>query len=157
MSERIFLTREGYERLRKELKTLKGSKRREIANALESARLLGDLSENAEYDSAKQSQDINEKRIYELEKKLSHASILEDEKISADKVYIGAKLKLTDLNSKEEIDYMLVAEDEADFAQGRISISSPVGRALLGKKKGEVVNIKIPAGSLKYKITDISR
>jgi len=157
MSEHIFLTREGYEKLRKELKTLKGSKRREIANALEKARLLGDLSENAEYDSAKQSQDINEKRIYELEKKLSQARILEDEKISADKVYIGAKLKLTDLDSKEEIDYMLVAEDEADFAQGRISISSPVGRALLGKKKGEVVNIKIPAGSLKYKITDISR
>lgn len=157
MSERIFLTREGYEKLTKELRILKGSKRREIAAALEKARLLGDLSENAEYDSAKQSQDINEKRIYELEKKLSQARILEDEKISADKAYIGAKLKLTDLDSKEEIDYMLVAEDEADFAQGRISISSPVGRALLGKKKDEVVNIKIPAGSLKYKIISISR
>ena len=157
MSERIFFTREGYEKLRNELKALKGSKRREIADALEKARLLGDLSENAEYDSAKQSQDINEKRIYELERKLSQAQILDNEKISADKAYVGAKLKLSDLGSKEEIDYMLVAEDEADFAQGRISISSPVGRALLGKKKGEIIHIKVPAGTLKYKIIDISR
>lgn len=157
MSERIFLTREGYERFRKELKALKGSKRREIANALENARLLGDLSENAEYESAKQLQEVNEKRIYELEKKLSQARILDYENISTDKAYIGAKLKLSDLGSKEEIDYMLVTEDEADFAQGKISISSPVGKALLAKKKGEIVNIKVPAGLLRYKIIDISR
>jgi len=151
------LTKQGYEKLRKELKALKGVKRREIADALEKARLLGDLSENAEYDAAKQEQAINEGRIYELETRLSRARIIEDENISKDKVYIGARVRLIDSESNEEIEYMLVTEDEADFNQGKISISSPVGKALLGKKKGEVVNIRIPAGALKYKIIKISR
>ena len=157
MSEALFLTKDGYERLRKELKDLKGRKRREIADALEEARSLGDLSENAEYESAKQSQDINEKRISELEDKLARARILEKENISSDRAYIGAILKLEDLDSGEEIVYKLVAEDEADFKEGRISISSPVDKALLGKEKGEIVNIKIPAGRLNYRITAISR
>jgi len=157
MSGGIYFTKDGYEKFKKELKKLKGAKRREIANALEKARLLGDLSENAEYDSAKLSQDINERRISELEQKLAQARILEDEPISKDKVYVGAKVRLLDMDSKEEIVYMLVAEDEADFSKGKIAISSPVGRALLGKKKGEVVNIKIPAGALRYKIIGISR
>jgi len=157
MSEGIFLTRAGYEKFREELKKLRGLKRREIADALEKARHMGDLSENAEYDTAKQSQDINERKINELEKKLSQARILDNENISSDKAYVGAKLKLADMESEEEIHYMLVTEDEADFSQGKISISSPVGKALLGKKKGEIVNIKIPAGILKYKVMDISR
>ena len=151
------MTKQGYEKLGKELKALKGVKRREIADALEKARLLGDLSENAEYDAAKQEQAINEGRIYELETRLSRARIIEDENISKHKVYIGARVRLIDSESKEEIEYMLVTEDEADFSQGKISISSPVGKALLGKKKGEVVNIRIPAGALKYKIIKISR
>lgn len=157
MSEGVFLTKQGYEKLRKELKALKGIKRRGIADALEKARLLGDLSENAEYDAAKQDQAINEGRIYELETRLSRARIIEDENISKDKAYIGARVKLIDSESNEEIEYMLVTEDEADFSQGKISIASPVGKALLGKKKGEVVNIRIPAGALKYKIIKISR
>ena len=157
MSDNIFLTKQGYEKLRKELKALRGTKRREIADALEKARLLGDLSENAEYDAAKQSQDINEKRIYELEHKLGRARILDNEDIPKDKAYVGAKVTLLDADSKEEIVYMLVAEDEADFGQGKISLSSPVGKALLGKKKGEIVNIKVPAGTLRYKIMHISR
>jgi len=157
MSDSVFLTKNGYEKLKDKLKMLRGSKRREIADALEKARLLGDLSENAEYESAKQSQDINEKRIHELESKLSMARILENENISTDKAYIGAVLRLKDLDSKEEIIYKLVAEDEADFAEGKISISSPVGKALLGKEKGNIINIRVPAGILKYKITNISR
>ncbi len=157
MSKGVFLTKQGFEKLKNELKVLKSKKRREIANALEKARALGDLSENAEYDSAKQSFDINEKRIAELEDKLARARILENESISSDKAYVGAKVKLQDLDSKENIEYFLVAEDEADFAKGKISISSPVGRSLLGKEKGEVVNIKIPAGTLRYKIVKISR
>lgn len=157
MAENIFLSREGYEKLKNELKKLRGAKRREIANTLEKARQFGDLSENAEYDSAKQSQDINEKRIHELEKKLSQARIIENENISTDKAYIGAKVKLEDIDNKEEILYTLVSEDEADFSQGKISISSPVGNALLGREKGEIVSIKVPAGTLKYKIIDISR
>ncbi|MBU1062170.1 MAG: transcription elongation factor GreA [Candidatus Omnitrophica bacterium] len=157
MSESVYLTKEGYEKLTKQLKTLKGTKRREIASQLEKARLLGDLSENAEYDSAKLAQDINEKRINELERKLAAAKIIQNEAISIDKAYVGAKVKLSDLDSKEEIEYMLVTEDEADFSEGKISISSPVGKAILGKKKEEIVNIKIPAGTLKYKIVDICR
>ena len=157
MSEVTFLTKDGYQRLKKELKALRGSKRREIAAALEKARLLGDLSETAEYESAKQAQDVNEKRIHELENKLAMARIIEDENIASDKAYIGAKVILTDLDSREEIEYTLVAEDEADFAQGKISISSPVGKALLGKEKGDVVSIRVPAGSLKYEIKGISR
>ena len=157
MSEYVFLTQKGYEKLMKELGILKGPKRREIASALEKARALGDLSENAEYDSAKQAFDINENRISELQDKLARARILENENISSDKAYIGAKVKLQDLDSKKNLEYVLVTEDEADFSKGRISISSPVGKSLLGKKNGEIVNIKIPAGTLRYKITDISR
>jgi transcription elongation factor GreA len=157
MGEGTFLTREGCDRLKEELKILKTVKRKEIANALETARQMGDLSENAEYDSAKQSQSINEKRINELEEKILTARILDNESISSDKAYIGAKLKLMDIDSKEEMNYMLVTEDEADYAGGRISISSPVGKALLGCKIGDIANIKIPAGVLKYKILNISR
>ncbi|MDP2921749.1 MAG: transcription elongation factor GreA [Candidatus Omnitrophota bacterium] len=157
MSEGTFLTRDGCDKLKDELKTLKTVKRKEIAVALEKARQMGDLSENAEYDSAKQSQAINEKRIRELEQKILTARILDNENISSDKAYIGATLKLVDIDSKEEIQYMLVTEDEADYAQGKISISSPVGRALLGCKIGDIVNIKVPAGALKYKIIAISR
>ena len=157
MSEGTFLTRDGCDKLKEELKILKTVKRREIANALDKARQLGDLSENAEYDSAKQSQAINEKRIRELEEKILTARILDNENIASDKAYIGAKLKLLDIDSKEEIQYMLVTEDVADYAAGKISISSPVGKALLGCKIGDIANIKIPAGVLKYKILKISR
>ena len=157
MSEGTFLTRDGCDKLKEELKILKTVKRKEIANALDKARQLGDLSENAEYESAKQSQAINEKRIRELEDKILTARILDNESISSDKAYIGAKLKLLDIDSKEEILYMLVTEDEADYAAGKISISSPVGKALLGCKIGDIANIKVPAGVLKYKILEISR
>ncbi|MFH1478712.1 MAG: transcription elongation factor GreA [Candidatus Omnitrophota bacterium] len=157
MSDVIYFTRGGIEKVKEELKLLKGKKRREIAEAIDKARALGDLSENAEYESAKLSQSLNEKRINELEDKLGRAKILDNEAISSDKAYIGAKLKLEDLDSKEEINYMLVTEDEADFDTGKISISSPVGKALLGNKIGDIVNIKVPSGFLRYKITDISR
>ena len=157
MADKVFLTKAGFNKLMEDLKYLKTKKRREIASALDHARQLGDLSENAEYDSAKQAQDVNEKRIAELEFKLSRGKIIDDVKISSDKVYIGAKVKLKDLDSKEDIDYMLVTEDEADFAQGKISITSPVGKALLGKKKGDIAQIKVPAGMLKYKVIKISR
>ncbi|MBU1147490.1 MAG: transcription elongation factor GreA [Candidatus Omnitrophica bacterium] len=157
MSENIFLTREGHTKLIERLKFLKNAKRREIADALHKARAMGDLSENAEYDAAKQDQAINEKRISELEQKLMNARFIENENFPKDKAYIGATIKLVDIDSKEEISYALVSEDEADFGQGKISTSSPVGKALLGKKKGEIVHIRIPAGTLKYKITEISR
>lgn len=157
MSDTVFFTREGYEKLKKQLEELKGPRRREIAASLEKARLLGDLSENAEYDSAKQAQAVNEKRISELTNKLVRARIIEGENLSTDKAYVGVVVKLKDMDSSEEIIYRLVAEDEADFEAGKISISSPVGKALLGKKRGEIASINVPAGILRYKIIDISR
>jgi transcription elongation factor GreA len=153
----IYLSREGYEKLREELDYLKTSKRRELSKAIGEARAHGDISENAEYDAAKEAQGLNEKKITELEGKLARAKILEEEGIPTDEVLIGAKVKLKDMESGEELEYTLVAEEEADYAQGKISTSSPVGSGLLNHKENETVKIKIPAGTLRYKILKISR
>lgn len=156
-NEEVYLTQEGYEKLSKELADLKGPKRRQIAQAIEHARQLGDISENAEYESAKNAQLINEKRIAELESQLSYARIIEHDAMPADEVRIGAKVKLQDLEFKDEFEYILVGEAEADFDTGKISIASPVGRALLGRKAGDEVEVKAPARLLRYKILAISR
>jgi transcription elongation factor GreA len=153
----VYLTREGYEKLRKELDFLKTKKRRELAEAIGIARAHGDLSENAEYDAAKEAQGMNEKRISELEDKLSRAKMLDDEDIAKDQVLIGAKVELKDIKSGEKIVYTLVAEEEADYEQNKISVTSPVGKGLLGKKVKDTAEIQIPAGVLKYKILKISR
>ena len=153
----IFLTQEGYEKLKAELDHLKNVKRKEIAKALEYARSLGDLSENAEYTAAQEAYASNEKKIAELEEKLTRVRIIDNENISYDKVYIGAKVLLKDLASDEELEYTLVSPEEADFSEGKISVTSPVGKALLGHKVEEIVEIKVPAGVLKYKILKISR
>jgi transcription elongation factor GreA len=153
----VYLTRQGYEKLREELESLKTVRRRELSKEIEKARAHGDLSENAEYDAAKEAQALNEKRIAELEEKLARARILDDENIPKDEVLIGATVKLKDLDSKDVLEYTLVSEVEADFSQGKISITSPVGKGLLGHKENETVEIKIPAGILRYKILKISR
>ena len=153
----IYLTREGYQKLMEGLEFLKTVKRRELSKAVGEARAHGDLSENAEYDAAKEAQALNEKRIAELEEKLSRGRILDDENIPKDEVLIGATVRLKDLDSEEELEYTLVSEVEADYAQGKISISSPVGQGLLGHKENEIVEIKTPAGTLRYKILKISR
>jgi transcription elongation factor GreA len=153
----VYLSREGYEKLREELELLKTVRRREISRAIGEARAHGDLSENAEYDAAKDAQAHNEKRVFELEQTLSHARILEDENIPADQVLIGATVRLQDLDSGEEFDYTFVSEEEADFGQNKISITSPVGSGLLGHKENESVEIKVPAGILRYKVIKISR
>ncbi len=153
----VFFTRGGFEKLKKELDYLTNVKRRELSKEIERARGFGDISENAEYDAAKEALALNEQRILGLQDKLSRARIIEDENIPKDKVYIGAKVQLLDLNSNEELDYTLVAEDEADYFSGKISISSPVGKGLLGHKIGEIVNVPVPAGILKYKILNITR
>jgi transcription elongation factor GreA len=153
----VYLTPEGYEKLRKELKFLKTTKRRKLSKAIGDARAHGDISENAEYDAAKEAQGLNEKKIAELETELSNAQILDDTNIPKDEALIGATVKLKDLGSKEEVQYTLVSELEADFSQGKISVTSPVGKGLLGHKKNEIVKIEVPAGILKYKILKISR
>ena len=152
-----YLTPEGYEKLRKKLEDLRTTKRRKLAKAIGEARAHGDISENAEYDAAKDAQGMNEKKIAELEESLSNSQILDDTKIAKDEALIGATVKLKDLDSGEELEYMLVAELEADFAQNKISVTSPVGKGLLGHKVKETVEIQVPAGTLKYKILKISR
>jgi transcription elongation factor GreA len=156
MSGDIYLTQEGYEKLVNELEYLKTTKRRALAKAIGEARAYGDISENAEYDAAKDAQAHNEKEIAELEDKLARVRIL-DKNIPKDEVLIGAKVKLMDMDTQEELEYTLVSELEADYEQGKISVSSPVGAGLLGHKVNQIAEIKIPAGTLKYKIIGISR
>jgi transcription elongation factor GreA len=153
----IYLTRKGYEKLIEELECLRTVKRRQLSWAVGQARSHGDISENAEYDAAKEAQGLNEKRIAELGQKLSSCRIIEDEDISKDEVLIGATVKLKDTDSQEELEYTLVSEEEADYEENKISVSSPVGSGLLGHKVGDIAAIKIPAGTLKYKILSISR
>ena len=155
--DEIYLTQKGFEQLKGELDELKTTKRRQIAAQLARARSMGDLSENAEYDAAKEAQAHLEKRIAELESKLSRARIIENENIPSDKVYIGARVKLVDDDTGEESEYILVSAPEADYAQNKLSIESPIGKALMGHALGEIVEIKVPAGLLKYKIASISR
>ncbi len=153
----IYLTQEGYEKLREELEYLERTKRRQIAKALEHARSLGDLSENAEYDAAKNEQAHCEKRIADLKEKLSRTKILGQGDVPKDQVFIGAKVGLTDLDTQEELEYLLVSKEEADYDHGKISIDSPVGKALMQRKIEDVVEIKVPAGIIRYKITKITR
>ncbi len=155
--DEIYLTRGGYEKLVNELDVLKKEKRKQLSKAVGEARAHGDISENAEYDAAKEAQGLNEKRIAELEYKLARARIIDYENISKDEVLIGAKVKIRDLDSQEELEYVLVSETEADYSAGKISVNSPVGAALLNHKENDVVDIKVPAGVLRYEILEISR
>ena len=153
----VYLTKKGYQKLYEDLEYLKKVKRREISRAIGLAREHGDLGENAEYDAAKDAQAHTERRIAELEEKLSGARIIEDEDLPSDQVLIGATVKLKDLDAQEEFEYMLVSAEEADFEQNKISVSSPIGQGLMGRKAGETVAIKVPRGTLNYKILAISR
>ena len=157
MSDRIPMTREGYEKLVKDLETLKTTKRREIADDIAKARAFGDLKENAEYDAAKNSQAMNEKRISDLQEKLVNVQIIDEIKIPKDQIFIGAKVLLKDLKNQDEFTYSIVPQDEADFDEGKISVTSPIAKGLLGLKVGDTAEIKIPAGVLKYKVLKISR
>ncbi|MGE5279457.1 MAG: transcription elongation factor GreA [Deltaproteobacteria bacterium] len=153
----IFLSQKGYEALSHELDELKGPRRRAIAAQLAKARAMGDLSENAEYDAAKEAQAQLERRIVELEGKLAHARIIENEDIPSDKVYVGATVHLCDLDTDEPCVYTVVSPPEANYDENRISIESPIGKALLGHGEGDVLDIDVPAGTLRYKILKITR
>jgi len=157
MESGSYLTKAGYEKLNKELEHLKTVKRRALSKAIGEARSHGDISENAEYDAAKEAQGLNEKRIAELENKLATSQIIDEEHMSSDQVLVGATVKLVDVKSGREITYTLVAEEEADYSQGKISVSSPVGGGLMNHKEGDMVEIKVPAGIIKYKVLKISR
>ena len=155
--DEIYLTRSGYEKLIKELDVLKKEKRKQLSKAIGEARGHGDISENAEYDAAKDAQALNEKRIAELEYKLTRARIIDYEDIPKDEVLIGATVRLKDLDSQEVLEYTLVSETEADYDEGKISVTSPVGAALLNHKEKDIVEIKVPAGILRYEVLKISR
>lgn len=154
---KITLTRDGYNKMVEKLEYLKGPKRRQLAEEIGKARALGDLSENAEYDAARDAQGMNEKQISELEDILGRARIIDDSQMSRDEALLGATVKLKDLNNGESLEYMLVAEEESDYDMNKISVTSPVGKALLGRKAGETVEIKVPACLLRYEILEISR
>jgi len=157
MSQEVYLTRAGYEKLLNELEQLQNVERRKISKAIGEARLQGDISENAEYDAAKDAQAHCEARIAELEMKLANVRIIEDQNIPADKIYIGAIVTVNDLNDSEELRYMLVSPEEADFEANKLSILSPVGQGLMGHAIGDEVAIDVPAGQMRYKILKIER
>ena len=153
----IKLTRAGLKKMQKELRYLKEDRRPIIIDAIATAREKGDLKENAEYDAAKEAQGVLEGRIAKLETVISDVDILDDKDIDASKAFLGATVELKDKKRKREIQYMLVSKEEADFEEGKISIESPVGKALLGKSVGDSVEVTIPAGTLAYEIIAISR
>jgi transcription elongation factor GreA len=154
---KVYLTRERLVELEAELHELKLKGRSEIAQKIADARSYGDLSENAEYDAAKEAQQHLELRISKLQETLSRAQILESSDLPNDKVYILSLVKLKDLKTGEVITYRLVDPAEANFEKNKISVTSPIGKGMMGKKKGEKVAINVPAGTLEYEILEISR
>jgi len=151
----VILTSEGYEKLKAEIEYLKTDKRREVAERIKHAREFGDITENSEYDDAKNEQAMLEHRIALLEDRLTNARVIESAEIPKDVVGIGTRVRLKDMDANETIEYMIVGSGEANPAEHRLSNESPVGKAILGKKKGEVVEVAVPRGSLKYKIVEI--
>ena len=153
----INVTRDGEKKLHKELKFLKEVRRPQVLDSLNEARRKGDLSENAEYDAAREEQRFVESRVNQLEMMVRSVRIIDDSKIPDDTAYIGAKVELEDLDSGDSLFYILVNEVEADFKARKISTVSPIGKSLLGKVVGDTVEITIPRGNLRYKVTAISR
>jgi len=154
--QKLYVSREGLEKMKEELKVL-NKRRIRVAKAIEHARSFGDLSENAEYHSAKEEQAMVHARIKDLEDKITRAVILDDQDIDMSKAYLGAKVRVLNKKTQKEMVYTLVSPVEADMAHGKISAQSPVGQALLGKKVGEVAVAKVPAGNLELEILEISR
>lgn len=158
MEERdIMLTQEGYNKLEEELKMLKGPKKMEVAERIKVAREFGDLSENSEYDDAKNEQALLEAKIMELENTLRHAKVVDDDDISTRKVGVGTQVTLYDYEFEEEVSYGIVGASEVDMSQNKISNESPVGKAALNKKKGEIFEVETPDGVAKYKVLNIKR
>lgn len=157
MAGQIPMTRNGVERLKEELHQLKSQDRPNIIQAIAEARAQGDLSENAEYESAKERQGFIEGRIAEIEAKLSNVQIIDPASLNADgKCVFGATIELEDLDEEKSFTYQIVGEDEADIKANKISISSPLARALIGKEDGDIVEVETPGGQKTYEITNVS-
>ena len=157
MSNISYYTEEGLKKLRQELNTLKDIERPKISNAIAEARDKGDLSENAEYDAAKEAQGMLEMKISKLEETLSGARLIDESQLDNSKVLVLSKVKIKNMSNNMEMDYMIVADGEADLASGKISVNSPIGKGLLGKSVGDIAEIDVPSGILKFKILKISR
>lgn len=153
----VIISQEGYNKLEQELETLKTEKRAEIAERIKIALGFGDLSENSEYDEAKTAQAENEEKIAEIEKKLRLAKIIDESEIDTKTVQVGNIVKVFDEEFDEEVEYTIVGSTEVDLTQNKISNESPLGSALLGKKKNEVVQVEVPDGIAKYKILSIKK
>lgn len=155
MSDNVPMTKQGHANLTAELKRLKYEERPRIVAAIEEARAHGDLSENAEYHSAREQQSFNEGRIQELESALSHAQIIDVKSLSGNKVLFGATVELADAETEEEKKFQIVGQYEADFEHGKISLLSPIAKALIGKEIGDIVDVKTPKGDVSYEILDV--
>ena len=151
----VILTREGYQALKREIEQLSTTRRREVAERIKVAREFGDIAENAEYDAAKNEQAMLEARIAKLEERLAAARVIEKREISKDVVSVGSTVRLRDVDAKQTVEYHIVGSAEANPAEQKLSNESPVGKAIIGKKKGETVEVSTPRGSLKYKILEI--
>ena len=153
----VYLTHEGLEKLKSEIHHLRTAERARIASEIAEARSHGDLSENAEYDAAKEAQGKLEARIAKLEATVANARLVDESQVDTSKAYILSKVRVKNLKTKSEQTFTLVSQQEADLAQQKISISSPIGKGLLGAAVGDVVEIKVPAGNVKLEVLDISR
>ncbi len=153
----VILTVDGLSKLEKKLELLKTVRRREVAERIRQALELGDISENSEYEDAKNEQGFIEGQIIEIEKMLRNAKVIDEQDVNSDVVGVGSRVTLLDVNNKTEFEYMIVGSAEADPAQARISNESPVGRSLMGKKVGSVVNVEVPIGTIQYKIKAITK
>ena len=151
----VILTPEGFEKLKREIEELSTTKRREVAERIRVAREFGDIAENAEYDDAKNEQMLLEHRIATLEERLRHARVIDKKDIAKDVVSVGSKVKLRDVDAKQTVEYYIVGSAEANPAQNKLSNESPVGKAIIGHKKGETVEVTAPRGTLKFKILEI--
>lgn len=156
-AKKTILTYEGLQELEKQLEYLKGKKRLEVAEKIKKAISFGDISENSEYDAAKNEQAALEAKIIRLENSLRNAEVIDDESLEIDQVRVGCKVKILDLDYNEEEEYQIVGSMEADPSKQRISDESPVGSALLGKKVKEIIVVEAPLGSLKFEILEISK
>jgi len=157
MSQVRYYTEEGFVKLRDELHQLKTVERPSISRQIAEARDKGDLSENAEYDAAKEAQGLLEMKIAKLEEVISNARIIDESQLTSDKVLILSKVKLMNVAMKKEFLYTLVAENEANLREGKISVDSPIGKGLLGKKVGDIAEIQVPNGIMKFEVLEISR
>ena len=151
----VLLTPEGMEKLQDELQSLRTEKRREVAERIAHAREFGDISENSEYDDAKNEQAMVEQKIAQLEERLNRARVIDKKDVPKGVVAVGTRVRLRDLDAKQTVEYVIVGSAEANPREQKLSNESPVGRAIIGKKKGETVEVSAPRGSLKYKIMDV--